>query len=140
LVRRALLRAFVRTHVLAYRLTRGRVGSAWRKASILLLTTRGRKSAKQRTTPVLCLQDGARFVVVATNNGAPRHPAWYLNLLAHPRADVEVKGKRFARDARTAGAEERAELWPRLVAIYPKYERDQQRTTRELPVVILERT
>ncbi len=133
-----LRRIFVRVHVLLYRLTRGRLGGSWGKAPILLLTTTGRRTGRQRTTPLLYLNLHPHFAVVATNDGAPRHPAWYMNLLANPVARVQADRHRFPITARCASPEERAAIWPRLVALYPNYERDQQRTTRKLPIVILE--
>jgi deazaflavin-dependent oxidoreductase (nitroreductase family) len=125
---------------MVYRLTGGRIGGKWGKAGVLLLTTRGRTTDQERTTPLLYLEDGRSFVVVATNDGSPRHPAWYLNLEAQPRTHIQVLDKRFEVTSRTAGSEERTSLWPRLVAIYANYERDQKRAARELPVVILERS
>jgi F420H(2)-dependent quinone reductase len=138
-VRGILTRAFVRTHVAVYRLTGGRLGGSWGKAPILLLTTTGRQSRKPRTTPLLYLADDGRFVVVGTNDGAPEHPSWYRNLEKAPNAQVQTRSQKYGVSARTASGEERESLWPRLVEIYPNYERDQQRTKRELPVVILER-
>ena len=138
-MRGILTRAFVRTHVAVYRLTGGRLGGSWGKAPILLLTTTGRRSGKPQTTPLLYLDDDGRFVVVGTNDGAPEHPSWYRNLEKDPNAQVQSRGRKFAVRARTASGEEREGLWRRLVEIYPNYERDQQRTKRELPVVILER-
>jgi deazaflavin-dependent oxidoreductase (nitroreductase family) len=134
-----LRRAFVRAHVLVYRLTGGRLGGRWGKAPILLLTTQGRRSGRHHTNPLLYLAHGRGFAVVATNDGARRHPAWYFNVRAHPTAHVQVAAASFAVDGRTAGGAERAELWPRLVSMYRNYERDQQRARRELPVVLLER-
>jgi deazaflavin-dependent oxidoreductase (nitroreductase family) len=107
---------------------------------VLLLTTRGRHTGKQRTTPVLGLEDEGRYVVVATNNGAARHPSWYLNLVSLPQARVQAGNKEFQATATTASTEERDRLWPRLVSIYKNYERDQRRTSRELPVVLLDRS
>jgi deazaflavin-dependent oxidoreductase (nitroreductase family) len=137
-VKTLLRRAFARVHVLAYRITGGRLGGSWGKAGILLLTTRGRKTSKERTTPVLYLEDSGRYVVVGTNDGAKRHPLWYLNLATDGRARVQMGGRWLEVTGRTASGPERAELWPRLVAIYRNYERDQARTERELPVVLLE--
>ena len=133
------MKAFVRAHVLAYKMTGGRIGGAWGQAPIGLLTTTGRRSGKRRTTPVLYLGHEGSFVVVATNDGAARHPGWYLNLRAHPLAELETGSERISASARVASEEERETLWPRLVAVYPNYERDQRRTEREFPVVILER-
>jgi deazaflavin-dependent oxidoreductase (nitroreductase family) len=137
-VKNLLRRAFARVHVFVYQLTGGRLGGKWGKAGILLLTTRGRKTGKERTTPVLYLEDSGRYAVVATNDGAERHPSWYLNLATDGRAHVQMGGRSLEATARTASGAERAELWPRLVAVYRNYERDQARTERELPVVVLE--
>ena len=111
----------------------------WRKAPILLLTTTGRKSRRERTTPLLYLRDGENMVVVATNDGSPQQPRWFRNLVATPRARVETNEGLLDVYACTATGDERALLWPRLLAIYRNYERDRQRTERELPVVLLER-
>jgi proline iminopeptidase len=134
-----LRKAFAQVHVLVYRMTAGRLVDRWGKAKILLLTTEGRKTGRERTTPLLYLEDAGSPVVVATNDGAARHPSWYLNIAAQPDVKVQVRGESFVALARTATDAERAALWPRLVAIYPNYERDQTRTERRLPVVILER-
>jgi deazaflavin-dependent oxidoreductase (nitroreductase family) len=133
------VRAIVRIHVLVYRLTRGRVGGSWSGAPILLLTTTGRRSGKTKTTPLLYLEDEGNLVVVATNDGAPRHPSWYLNLETNRRARTQIRGSSFEVEARTVEGEERAELWPRLAEMYANYERDQRRAGRELPVVALKR-
>jgi proline iminopeptidase len=79
------------------------------------------------------------MVVVATNDGSPQHPHWLRNVIATPRAQVETNDGAMDVEARTATGDERALLWPQLLAIYPNYERDQQRSGRELPVVILSR-
>jgi deazaflavin-dependent oxidoreductase (nitroreductase family) len=94
------------------------------------------RSRRERTVPVLYLEDAGRFVIVASLAGAPRHPAWFLNLEANPRVRLQVRSRRFAATARRASVEEKAQLWPRLVAMYPAYEGYQNRTTRDIPVVI----
>lgn len=132
-----LIRLFVRLHTFIYRLTGGRLGGSWAKADVLLLTTVGRRSGRSRTTPLLYLPDGDAFVVVATNDGSPDHPQWYRNLQAHPHATVHVRSRKVRVVAEDAAGADRERLWPLLVAIYPNYERDQQRTDRELPVVML---
>jgi deazaflavin-dependent oxidoreductase (nitroreductase family) len=83
--------------------------------------------------------DDGRFVVVASYAGSPKHPAWYLNLEANPNVGLQVGNERFAAVARPASADEKARLWSKLVAIYPRYEDYQKRTTREIPLVILTR-
>ena len=133
-----LLTALSRAHVVLYRVSGGRLGGRIPSgAPVLLLTTTGRKSAKQRTTPLLYLEDAGRYVVVASVGGAPKHPAWYLNLLANPAATIEVGRRKLAMTASTASAEERARLWPLLVQLYASYDAYQAKTTREIPVVIL---
>jgi deazaflavin-dependent oxidoreductase (nitroreductase family) len=104
---------------------------------VLLLTTTGRKSGKHRTTPLLYLEDAGRYVVIASVGGAPKHPAWYLNLLANPAATIEVGRRKLAVSATTALAEERARLWPLVVEMYAGYDGYQAKTTREIPLVIL---
>ena len=106
-------------------------------APVCLLTTSGRKSGQPRTVPLLYLKDGDDLVIVASQGGAPQHPGWYFNLQANPQATVEIGHERFAMTARRVSEEEKAALWPRLVAIYAPYEAYQKRTTRPIPVVRL---
>ena len=113
---------------------RGRIRSG---APVLLLTTTGRKSGKQRTTPLLYLEDAGRYVVIASVGGAPKHPAWYLNLLANPSATIEVGRRKLEVSGSTAPPEERARLWPLAVQMYAGYDAYKAKTTREIPVVIL---
>ena len=123
----------------AYRATNGRLLGkiAGGKVPLLLLTTTGRKSGKKRTNPVGYLRDDGSYVVVASFNGAPHHPAWYLNLSRNSEVEVRVGGETFKAEAETAGPEERARLWPKLVAMYPSYDDYQAKTAREIPVVVL---
>jgi len=106
-------------------------------APVCLLTTQGRKSGQRRTVPLLYLADGDDLVLVASQGGAPQHPGWYFNLVANPTAEVQVGRRRFPVVARTVSSEEKAALWPRLVAIYPPYDDYQRRTTRSIPVMRL---
>lgn len=132
-----LMGVFVALNVWVYRLSGGRVMGRMGAAPILLLTTVGRKSGRKRTVPLLYLEDAGRFAIVASYAGSPRHPAWFLNLEANPKVDLQVRSRRFSATARQASAEEKAQLWPRLVAIYPAYADYQKRTTRDIPVVIV---
>ena len=137
-MRRLFLLVVSRIHVALYRLSGGRVGARiGRGLPVLLLTTTGRKSGKRRTTPLLYVEDDYRHVVVASVGGAPKHPAWYLNLRADPRATIDVGGRTLAVSAETAGPEERARLWRRVTAMYPTYDAYQAKTSREIPIVIL---
>ena len=140
-VRRLLFSSFVKVHVALYRASRGRLGGQLRKgAPVLLLTTTGRKTGRQRTTPLLYLREDDRHVVVASAGGALSHPAWYLNLRSNPAATVQVGARKLAVRAETAGPEERARLWPRLTQMWPQYDDYQAKTAREIPLVILARS
>jgi len=136
---KGLMGAFIALNVSLYRLSGGRIMGKMGGAPIVLLTTKGRKSAQARTVPLLYVTDDSRFVVVASYAGSPTHPAWYLNLEANPNVDLQVGSERFTAVARPASADEKARLWPKLVAIYPRYEDYQKRTSREIPLVILTR-
>ena len=135
---RRLFRALVRLNRLLYQLSGGGIGGRMRGAPVLLLTTTGRRSGRSYTTPLLFLADTNDYIVVASNGGAPRHPDWFLNLEANPEVEVQVRRELKRMRARIAGPEERARLWPRLVALYPPYESYRDRTSREIPVVVLE--
>jgi deazaflavin-dependent oxidoreductase (nitroreductase family) len=134
------LRAMSAANTFVFRLSGGRLGGRFLGgAPVGLLTTTGRKSGKPRTTPLIFLEDGERVVLVASQGGMPRNPLWYDNLSARPDVEFEPPRRpRRAYRARTAGAEEKRALWPRLVAIYGDYDDYQKRTDREIPVVILE--
>jgi deazaflavin-dependent oxidoreductase (nitroreductase family) len=129
-----------RAHVLAFQATRGMVGGHLPGGGpMLLLHHVGRRSGKERTTPLLYLPDGERNVIIASRGGSRKHPAWYLNLEAEPDVSIDLprKGRKEVR-ARTASAEERAELWPRITSMYSGYAEYQERTSRQIPVVILD--
>jgi F420H(2)-dependent quinone reductase len=137
-MREVLMRGAGRLNVWVYRLSGGRLlGRLPSGAPVCLLTTAGRKSGRRRSVPLLYLRDGNDLVVVASQGGAPQHPGWYFNLQADPKAEVEIGRSRFAVVARPAAEDERAALWPRLVAIYPPYGDYQRRTTRRIPVMRL---
>jgi len=104
---------------------------------VLLLTTTGRRSGTARTTPLTFLRDGSDLVVVASNGGADRAPAWSLNLQHNPRATVQIDAHALRITARQASAGERKRLWPVITAAYSGYARYQKRTTRHIPVVLL---
>lgn len=125
-------------HVFLYRLTRGVIGRRLVGNDMLLLTTRGHRTGEDHTVPLLFLRDGDRYVVIASYGGRPDHPTWYDNLVAEPRVRVQVRSRRLAMVARTAGIDERKRWWPRIVAAYADYAVYQSRTVREIPVVVLE--
>ncbi len=121
-----------------YRLSGGRIGGKLGKAPILLLTTTGRKSGQPRTAPVLYLADGERFVVINTNAGNAKTPAWSLNLRANPDGEVEIRRKRVAVRARLAEGEERADLWRRHMQQYEGWDYYESQLDREVGVFVLE--
>ena len=127
-------------HVRSYRETDGEVGHDWRKGtSTLLLTTTGRKSGEERTTPLIYGRHGDAYVVVASKGGADEPPGWYVNLQEHPEVQVQVMGDRFRARARTATPDEKPQLWEQMVGHWPDYDNYQRRTDREIPIVVLER-
>jgi deazaflavin-dependent oxidoreductase (nitroreductase family) len=130
---------FGKEHVDRYRATDGEEGHDWQGTTTLLLTTKGRRSGEQRTTPLIYQQHGDAYLVVASKGGADEPPAWYLNLEAEPGVEVQVKGDRFSARARTAGPAEKPEMWRTMTATWPAYDEYQQKTSREIPVVVLER-
>ena len=136
---RWLLALVTRIHRAIYRLSAGRIGGRLSGMPMLLLTTRGRRSGRERTLPLLYVADEKGWVVVASNAGDDRHPAWWLNLRARAEARVQVGRERSVVRGRRATPEEEARLWPRLVAAYGPYARYRERARREIPVVILER-
>lgn len=129
---------FTDLHTLAYRLSGGRLGGRAMGAPVVLVESVGRRSGKRRTHPLICLERGNDLVVVASKGGVDAHPAWYLNLKAHPETIAHWKGKRRKVRARDASEPEREKLWPQVVEIYPSYAGYQARTERQIPVVILE--
>jgi deazaflavin-dependent oxidoreductase (nitroreductase family) len=124
-------------HTRLYRLSGGRIGHKAGGIKNLLLTTTGRKSGEKRTCPVAYFVDRKRLVMIASNGGNEKHPVWYLNLQADPRATVEVGPKTIQVVASTAVAEERAKLWSAAVKGNAQFAMYESITGREIPVVIL---
>ena len=126
-------------HTLLYRLSRGLVGHRMPgMAAMLLLDHVGAKSGKARTTPLVYIEDGDAFVIVALKGGHPKHPAWFHNLRANPETTIQVGSRRIPVRARVATDAERERLWPEVVRAYSGYEGYQRRTDRKIPLVILE--
>jgi deazaflavin-dependent oxidoreductase (nitroreductase family) len=137
---RWLLALITRLHTWLYLWSGGRLGhrapfTGWRT---LLLTQRGRVTGKERTLPLLYVEDGGRWVVVGSNAGDDRDPAWCANLRATPGARVRVGAREHAVRARFAEGDERERLWRKLVAAFPDYARYERGTARRIPVVALE--
>ena len=142
---RRVIKLMAAVNVRVYKLTRGRIGGTWRVGAgwrnpvpICLLEHRGRRTGKLRTTPLVYLEDADRVVVVASQAGRRNHPLWFRNIEADPAVTVQIGGERRAMRARTADAQERSGLWPRLVALYSDYDSYQSWTDREIPVVLLD--
>jgi F420H(2)-dependent quinone reductase len=134
------LRLTGRLNVPLYRLSGGRLGGKISKAPVLLLTTTGRKSGLPRTAPVVYLADGGDMVVIGSNAGHGKTPAWSLNLQANPEAEVEVGRRRIEVRARVAEGSERADLWRRHNEQYSGFDEYEARTDRQIAVFILEPT
>lgn len=139
---------WVEGHVRIYVESAGAAGHLWDSSVVpgglgpvptLLLMAVGRHSGTIRPLPLIYAKTGADYVIAASKGGRPRHPAWYLNLLANPEVAIWVATERLVTKARTAVGEEREALWAQMVAIYPPYVDYQAKTDRVIPVVVLER-
>ena len=122
-----------------FRASRSKNGVPLNGRPMLLLTTTGAKSGQRRTTPMMYIPDGERVLVIASNAGAPSHPDWYRNLVAHPEVTVEVGSETFDGTAVVAEGSERQRLWTRIVELYPFFADHQAKISRQIPVVVLER-
>jgi deazaflavin-dependent oxidoreductase (nitroreductase family) len=125
-------------HIRRYEETDGEVGYEWNGATCLVLTTTGRKSGQPRKFALIFGRDGDNYLVVASKGGAPTNPGWYLNVTANPEVQVQVRDQRFAARARTATAAEKPRLWKIVTSVWPNYDVYTTRTSRDIPVVILE--
>jgi len=133
------VRALGKLNVPIYRATRGRLMNSVGRAPVLLLTSTGRRSGKQRTAPVVYLDDGERLIVIGSNAGNLNEPGWSHNLKANPDAEVEIRGKRRRVRARVSEGHERAELWRRMNEQYAGFDDYERRTSRNIVVFVLER-
>lgn len=124
-------------HSAVFRRTNGKFGGTLAGGPVLLLITRGRKTGQRRTTPLLYLRDGEDYVIVASNGGTPKDPAWWLNLQANPESEIELEERMIRVRAERASTEEKTRLWPDLVEMYSGYESYQRKTDRNIPVIIL---
>ncbi len=122
-----------------FRANGGSVTGRFAGAPLLLLTTTGAQSGEPRTTPLVHSTDGERVVIIASYAGGPRHPAWFLNLRATPEVTVELPGETFRGRARIAAGEERERLYDQQAARMPQFNEYREKTSREIPVVVIER-
>ena len=130
---------FGQEHVDEYRRTDGQNGHDWQGTTTLLLTTTGRKSGEERTTPLIYQEHDGDYLIVASKGGADTPPAWYLNLQEDPSARVQVWGDVFDVDVRDATEDEKPEMWRKMVATWPDYDEYQKKTDRPIPIVVLSR-
>ena len=128
-------------HVQRYLETDGREGYHWRNGTtILLLFTKGRKTGEQRTNALIFRPWEDAWLIVASKGGTEQPPAWFLNLEARPDdVEIQIKGERFPVRARVATADEKPAMWKTMTEVWPDYDAYQQKTSREIPVVVLER-
>lgn len=130
---------FNQSLIAEFRANGGKVTGVFAGRPLLLLTTTGAKSGQPRTMPLVYTTDGDRLVVIASKGGAPSHPAWYHNLVANPVTTVELPGETFRARASVAEGEERQRLYDAQAALMPAFADYQRKTTRQIPVVVLER-
>jgi deazaflavin-dependent oxidoreductase (nitroreductase family) len=122
-----------------FRVERSKTGKPLEGRPLLLLTTTGARSGQLRTTPMMYIPDGDRLLIIASNAGAPTHPDWYRNLVAHPQVTVEVGPDTFDAIATVTEGEARQQLWTRVTEQYPFFIDHQAKVTRQIPVIVLER-
>ena len=130
---------FGQEHVDRYVATDGEEGHEWQGTTALILTTTGRRSGEPRSTPLIYQEHDGAYLVVASKGGADEPPAWYRNLEDQPEVTVQVKADRFPARARIAASGEKDEMWRKMTAAWPAYDEYQEKTDREIPVVVLER-
>jgi deazaflavin-dependent oxidoreductase (nitroreductase family) len=131
--------AFNRALIEEFRANDGKVGGNFAGSPLLLLTTTGAKSGQQRTSPVVYTTDGDRLVIIASYAGRPTNPAWFNNLVANPEVTVEVPGETYSARAVVAAGEYRDRLYAAQAELMPAFSEYQAKTTRQIPVVTLER-
>ena len=124
-------------HALLYRTTRGRLGARADGLDMLLLTTRGRRTGKLRTTPLPFFRDGSDLVLIASFGGNDRDPAWCGNLAREPKVKVQLRNRSHEFESRTAEGAERERLWEKVTAEHPRYLEYQRSTKRGIPVIVL---
>jgi deazaflavin-dependent oxidoreductase (nitroreductase family) len=121
-----------------FRTNHGKVGGYFEGRPLLLLTMRGAKTGRERTTPLAYFADGERFVIFATKGGAPTNPAWYYNVAANPDVTIEVGDRRLQAKARVTAEPERSELYQRQAERWPAFAEYPKKTSRTIPVIVLD--
>src|SRR6266704_3106696 len=123
--------------VYLHNVSSGRIGGKMGKVPVLLLTTTGRKSGKQRTLPLIYIMDDSAYVITASAGGADKHPGWFFNIRSNPQATIQVKDAHIKVKAEVGEQEKKSEFWPRLLELAPNFAVYEKRTSREIPMVIL---
>jgi len=136
----AIIRFAIWIYASLYRLTNGSIGGSIVGLPVLLLTTTGRKSGQPRTKPLCYFEEGQDLVLIASNGGADKHPAWYLNLKNDPKVRLRLKGPEFPAVAEVSDPQTRERLWRKLISLSPYYIRYGNRTRRQIPMVLLHST
>ena len=132
------LKVVLSIYVFLYRLTSGAIGGQMAGLPVLLLTTTGRKTGQPRTTPLGYFKQDGNFVLIASNGGADRNPAWFYNLKSNPQVTLQIGNKQLAAKAEPVDSEQRTQLWTELVKMAPAYEQYTKRTKREIPLIIVQ--
>ncbi|MGE5221927.1 MAG: nitroreductase family deazaflavin-dependent oxidoreductase [Omnitrophica WOR_2 bacterium] len=122
-----------------FRANSGKVGGAFAGRTLILLHTVGAKSGQERINPVACVKDGDRLVIIASKGGAPTHPDWYYNILAHPLVTVETGTEQFQARGEVTPEPERTRLYDKMVEMMPGFAEYRRKTTRVIPVITLRR-
>ena len=128
---------FVAVHVALFRATKGRIGSTMMGGQVLLLTTTGNKTGKERTVPVMRFDEEGRRFVIASAAGNPENPAWFKNLSKRPEVTVEIPGERYPARAEPLAPDERGRIWQKLIERFPNFAEYQKKTDRQIPIVEL---
>ncbi len=132
-----MIRKIFDIYIFLYRMTHGKFGGLVQGLPVLLLRTIGRKTGKERITPLGYFMDDDNYVITASNAGREVHPAWFLNLRANPQVAIEVQDRQIEAEAEIAAPEKRSILWSQLISLSPAYANYARRTTRQIPLVIL---
>jgi deazaflavin-dependent oxidoreductase (nitroreductase family) len=133
----AVIRFAIWIYASLYRLTNGKIGGTVVGLKVLLLSTTGRKTGKQRTKPLCYFEEGPDYVIIASNGGADKHPEWFLNLKSDPNVKVRIEETEFSARAEVSDPKTRQRLWQKLISLSPYYIKYEKRTKRQIPMILL---
>ncbi len=134
---RSVLKVALSLYVFLYHLTNGAIGGQMSGLPVLLLTTTGRKTGKQRTIPLGYFEQDGSYVIIASNGGADRNPAWFYNVTSNPQVTIQMRNRQMAVHAQEADPEKRTQLWAHLLTLAPAYGQYAQHTKRVIPMILL---